>query len=128
MWWTAPATSPKLQDHVRDVATLTDAMAIPDLLIHTPGSMQGNHAIIEVKHADASRDSMRKDLRPLKRFRQSDIHYDRAIYLFFGHLRMDRIEEVVEEAEFAILPPIEVWAHEQAGAQASFVRVIGRQT
>ena len=108
------------------IAALTAAMAIPDLLVHTPGSMQGNHAILEVKHANASRDGIRKDLRTLSRFRQNDIHYERAIYLFFGGVRMDRLTEVVGETEFAKLPPIEVWVHEQAGAPACRVTTFER--
>ena len=49
------------------------AKAKPDLLVHRPGYMTGNHAIIEVKHCNAGNDGIRSDLRKLSLFvRDSD--------------------------------------------------------
>jgi len=41
----------------------------PDFLVHMPGHMSSNHAIIEVKRANASPKAIRKDLNTLARFR-----------------------------------------------------------
>jgi hypothetical protein len=50
--------------------------AKPDLLIHTPGAMNGNHAIIEVKHSTVA-SGVRKDLKTLDLFVQR-VGYERA--------------------------------------------------
>jgi hypothetical protein len=55
----------------------------PDLLIHTPGDMGGNLAIIEVKPVNALRNNIEKDLRTLTAFRR-DGGYFQAIYLIYG--------------------------------------------
>lgn len=70
---------------------------------------------------------MRKDLRTLRRFRQNDIHYARAIYLFFGGIRLSRLMEVISEDEFASLPPVELWVHEHPGVPATLLHIIERQ-
>lgn len=44
------------------------AFAKPDLLVHTPGHMSGNHAVIEVKSPGASNDGIRSDLAKLTLF------------------------------------------------------------
>jgi hypothetical protein len=54
----------------------------PDLLVHTPGQMEGNLVIIEVKPITANRSGIRKDLRTLTAFRRIGYHW--AIYLIFG--------------------------------------------
>ena len=38
---------------------------VPDLLVHVPGDWNGNHAIIEIKHAGAHPDDILKDLTTL---------------------------------------------------------------
>lgn len=55
----------------------------PDLLVHQPGYMIGNHAIIEVKSPEAKADGIRKDLCNLSLFR-GRVGYERAIYLILG--------------------------------------------
>ena len=42
----------------------------PDLLVHIPGDMEGNHTIIEVKPINAKRDGLSKDLSTLTAFRR----------------------------------------------------------
>jgi len=85
--------------------------AKPDLLVHTPGAMAGNYAIIEVKHSTAA-DGVRKDLQTLDLFVRK-VGYQRAIYLIYGReanaAGVLRIELIANE--FSELVPIEVWLH-----------------
>lgn len=93
--------------------------AKPDLLVHTPGSMAGNYAIIEVKHSTAA-DGIRKDLHTLDLFVRR-VGYQRAVYLIYGHEAnargVGRIEEIADE--FQTLVPIEVWLHSEVGQPAT---------
>jgi hypothetical protein len=104
---------------------LGDAEQTPDLLVHTPGRMDGNHSIIEVKSHLATTGGVRKDLTTLARFRQRDIHYERAIYLIFG--RRPRLAHVarIAAAEFPALPRIELWEHLRPGKPARYAGHIG---
>jgi hypothetical protein len=93
----------------------------PDFLVHQPGHMAGNHAIIEVKHAPSNSEDIRKDLRSLALFRH-DVGYDRAIYLVYGHradasmvARVVRYAAGVDGAN-----SIEIWLHQEAGAAAAY--------
>lgn len=85
--------------------------AKPDLLVHRPGHMSGNNAIIEVKSVRAPSAGIEKDLQTLALFR-TKVGYLRAIYLLFGFeaetaaRRVHRIAEQTSE-----LPPIELWIH-----------------
>lgn len=91
----------------------------PDLLVHTPGAMAGNYAIIEVKHSTAA-DGIRKDLKTLDLFVRK-VGYRRAIYLLYGHEAnvrgVRRIEEVAND--FEDLVPIEIWLHSEVGQPAT---------
>ncbi len=91
----------------------------PDFLVHTPGAMKGNYAIIEVKHSTAS-DGIRKDLAALDLFVQK-IGYQRAIYLVYGPDANERGIRKIESvaAEFNELVPIEVWLHKTVGQAAT---------
>lgn len=83
----------------------------PDLLIHRPGYMSGNHAVIEVKSSDATRKGIRKDLENLALFRNS-VGYQRAIYLIYGCQAAKVVERVSRVAkEFSISSNIELWSH-----------------
>jgi hypothetical protein len=57
--------------------------AKPDLLVHTPGDMEGNLIIIEVKPVNANKYDIRKDLRTLTAFRKRG-KYRYAMYLIYG--------------------------------------------
>jgi hypothetical protein len=57
--------------------------AIPDLLVHQPGSMRGNYAIIEVKSSRATPAEIINDLKKLDLFIRN-LRYQRAIYLVYG--------------------------------------------
>ena len=59
------------------LSTLGADYAKPDLLVHGPGDMGRNHAIIEVKSQAADRSGVRKDLNTLSLFR-TDVRYERA--------------------------------------------------
>jgi hypothetical protein len=99
--------------------------AKPDLLVHTPGSMRGNHAIIEVKSVSASNAGIAKDLTTLALFR-TKVGYDRATYLLFGFdpgACVERVRTVA--ATMGGIPPIEVWAHSEPGAAAVHAVALG---
>lgn len=93
--------------------------AKPDLLVHTPGAMAGNYAIIEVKHS-AAPGGIRKDLETLSLFVRK-VGYQRAIYLIYGREAnargVGKIEAIADE--FQDLVPIEVWLHSEAGQPAT---------
>lgn len=67
--------------------------AKPDFLVHMPGDMSGNHAIIEVKPINAQRSGLKKDLKTLTAFRRY-ANYERALYLFYG---AGEIESIVTQ-------------------------------
>lgn len=85
----------------------------PDFLVHTPGSMDGNFAVIEVKNSICAR-GIRKDLHTLDLFVRK-AGYKRAIYLIYGRGAADeglaRIKAIA--AEFESLEPVEVWIHSE---------------
>lgn len=93
--------------------------AKPDLLIHTPGAMAGNYAIIEVKHSTVAA-GVRKDLETLDLFVRK-VGYQRAIYLIYGWEAnaegVARIEAIANE--FHELVPIEVWLHSDVNQPAT---------
>ena len=99
----------------------------PDFLVHKPGDMSGNHAIIEVKKVGAKPDDVLKDIDTLDRFVRK-VGYQRAIYLFFGHeadvALIEKIKSVA--AEFSELVPIEIWFHTQARESATHIITIQR--
>lgn len=103
------------------LAQLEAANAIPDLLVHIPGNMDGNHAIIEVKPLKSDLAGVQKDLETLKLFR-NNVGYQRAIYLFYGGIPERHLRAAIESVPE--LPSIELWLHENAGEPARMVRVI----
>jgi hypothetical protein len=97
----------------------------PDLLVHRPGYMSGNHAIVEVKHCRTPARGIAKDLRTLALFR-SAVGYERAIYLVYGdecEVVADRIATVAER--MGGTPPIELWLHRGVGEPARRAATIG---
>lgn len=92
--------------------------AKPDFLIHKPGRMAGNHAIIEVKTSKAQTDGIQKDLDTLALFLTS-VQYKRAIYLLFGYDLERAVEKVFQVAKNIECPPsIELWLHSKPGHAA----------
>lgn len=100
--------------------------AKPDMLVHTPGAMAGNYAIIEVKHSIAPA-GVRKDLETLDLFVR-EVRYQRAIYLIYGpNANTDgvaRIEAIANE--FDNLVPIEIWLHHDVGQPATLITTLQR--
>lgn len=71
----------------------------PDFLIHTPGDMQGNFAVLEVKPCQASARAIRKDLSTLALFSTDDIGYKRAIYLIYGERPAQQLDAKSNEVK-----------------------------
>ena len=97
----------------------------PDLLVHQPGSMAGNYAVVEVKAAVALNGGVDKDIETLSLFR-SDVGYLRAIYLIYGDISNSRINRLWRAAERTErLASIEVWIHAAPGEHASHEFTLG---
>ncbi|NVO23506.1 methionyl-tRNA formyltransferase-like protein [Donghicola mangrovi] len=93
------------------LTNLGAANKIPDLLVHTPGSMANNYAIIEVKSSNLEKSGIQKDLQTFEKF-LAYVGYQRAIYLIFGWRAEDRIEKIEREArDLECKIPIEIWTH-----------------
>lgn len=90
----------------------------PDLLVHRPGSMDDNFAIIEVKHS-AVIGGIQKDVHTLDLFVRK-VRYQRAIYLVYGSYGTDetasKITTVAKDGGFTA--PIEIWLHPEPGKSA----------
>jgi hypothetical protein len=104
------------------LAGLGASYAKPDLLVHQPGYMSRNHAIIEVKSSRAANTGIKKDLRTLSLF-VNRVGYERAIYLVYGNeangMLIRKIEQIATQVQ--ISDPIELWFHRQVGAPAEIV-------
>jgi hypothetical protein len=95
---------------------------IPDFLVHGPGDMNKNHAIIEVKNQSARDDQIETDLIKLSRF-ANEAGYRRSIYLIYGTEADQLIERVIKAARsIPDLATIEVWLHQQVGHPAECLR------
>src|SRR5258708_10818027 len=70
---------------------------IPDFLVHRPGDMNGNHAIIEVKAPFARDHQIEIDLHKLTRF-TNEVGYERAIYLVYGTEAQELVERIYKVA------------------------------
>jgi len=94
----------------------------PDLLVHTPGNMEGNYCVIEVKPINTRRGII-KDLQTLTAFR-TYAGYQKAIYLFYGNQPFDRvIRRIVKindqfENDIIDINLIDFWFHTVAGEEA----------
>lgn len=101
------------------------AYAKPDLLVHQPGYMTGNHAIIEVKSARAVSSGIRKDLNTLSLFIKK-VNYQRAIYLLYGddidRRLIDRIARVASRVKN--LAAVELWVHAEVEQPAACVGIL----
>lgn len=97
----------------------------PDLLIHGPGDMNANCAIIEVKPCTADSRGIKKDLETLSFFRGRG-KYQRAIFLLYGFNAckvLNRTMDVVRR--HSGLHPIELWMHQHPDAPAKHVTTVG---
>jgi len=90
----------------------------PDFLVHRPGDMAGNHAVMEVKPARSARHGAAKDLNTLSVFRHT-VGYQRAIYLIYGDISDHLVEQIAYLAARTNPPaPIELWLHAAPGEPA----------
>ena len=119
-----PSTSPFYLNGEVDKAShlilrdLNADTAKPDLLVHQPGCMKGNHAIIEVKTQRATPRGIKKDLETLSLFIKR-VGYQRAIYLLYGSESSEvaiKVEHIYNQKELA---PIELWIHQEVGKIAT---------
>jgi hypothetical protein len=95
---------------------------VPDLLVHGPGDMNKNHAIIEVKNQSADNDQIRIDLIKLTRFAH-DAGYRRSIYLIYGTDADQLVDRITKTARsIPDLAAIEVWLHQQVGHPAECLK------
>lgn len=92
----------------------------PDLLIHKPGYMNGNHAVMEIKSSQAQRKGIIKDLKNLALFKNK-VKYERAIYLIFGSSPKQQqltIQSLAQGSDDYY--GIEIWYHQYPGQPAIF--------
>ncbi|HCJ74664.1 methionyl-tRNA formyltransferase-like protein [Agrobacterium pusense] len=96
---------------------------VPDFLIHEPGTMGNNHAIMEVKSSQANALGIRKDLATLDQF-CVQVGYQRAVYLFYGgEIDLDLVRHLA--AQRPVQAYIEIWLHSEPGADANLIEVLG---
>lgn len=101
------------------------SLSKPDLLVHQPGYMEGNHAVIEVKHSAATAYGLKKDLRTLSAF-VSKVGYQRAILLIYGVAAADQVSTIRREAaKMKELAPVEIWLHREVGSPAEHILTLG---
>jgi hypothetical protein len=94
------------------MSEMRDNFPKPDLLVHRPGYMDGNFAVIEVKCERAGKVGIKKDLETLSFF-VNEFGYERAIYLIYGDAARTTLTQVQQVAQdLAGLAAIEYWAHE----------------
>lgn len=92
--------------------------AKPDLLVHHPGDMTRNYAIIEVKTATTSIRGIKKDLETMSLFVRR-VLYRRAIYLIYGAAVGRQVQKIRRLAsQMPDLAPIELWLHSVVGQAA----------
>lgn len=109
------------------LAPLGVGKAKPDFLIHQPGNMSGNHAVIEVKSVRATTHGVRKDIETLSLFRHR-VGYSRAIYLIYGNAPDAYIDRMVATyGRAGLVEPIEVWVHRYAGEAAGHWGTLDRE-
>lgn len=100
---------------------MIERAVIPDFLIHVPGNMGNNHAIMEVKSSQASVGGIMKDLATLDEFR-INVGYERAIYLFYGGVREDLVRALADRRDVSA---VELWVHREPGEEATCLGRLG---
>jgi len=106
------------------ISGLNMGLPIPDFLVHQPGDMAGNHAVIEVKSQSGVKGGAQKDFATLSNFR-SKANYDRAIFLVYGmDVSNDIIEAVTSQGmELAKGTGIEFWVHAGPKLPAKLIKI-----
>lgn len=100
----------------------------PDFLVHRPGGMDDNYAIIEVKPCRVSNNDIKKDIKTLSLF-QGTVGYARAFLLIYrdtiSECLLTRVRTIAEATEG--LQPVELWLHAAAGEAAVHSRTLGER-
>ena len=100
----------------------------PDFLVHTPGYMEGNNTIIEVKHIESAPNQILKDFETLTLF-TNDVGYKHAVLLFFGFGSIKNLSQKVsnqmKKVEYEIAP-FELWFHNDVGKEAVQIANFGK--
>ena len=93
----------------------------PDFLVHIPGDMGGNYAVIEVKPVHASNGAIRADIETLRNFRDY-AGYQRAILYIYGSPGDGNARQRATDL-LADLPgtEVEIWVHEEPESRAERV-------
>lgn len=94
---------------------------IPDFLVHVPGNMGNNYAIMEVKSSQAGVAGIMKDLATLDQFRAA-VGYQRAIYLFYGGIKEGLVRELADRRGVG---DVELWVHPKQGEEAICLGALG---
>ena len=85
---------------------------VPDMLVHTPGNMNGNYAIIEVKSCEASITAILEDLSKISQFIDR-AEYKRGIQLIFGQDAITCVNATLRRAPSNMkCHGIEFWVHD----------------
>jgi len=89
--------------------------AKPDFVVHVPGVMHRNLAVVEVKPITAHDDDIRDDLRKLRLFRER-AYYLGAVYLVYGNAKggVGRFKDLLRLER---RPPVLLW-HSDPGSPA----------
>lgn len=95
----------------------------PDFLVHTPGKMTGNFAVLEVKPIKSKQEAISKDIETLTNF-LTHAGYKKGFYLFYGNSKSGKGLEIAK----SMFPTrnqnskLELWHHPNAGNPA--VRIL----
>ena len=96
----------------------------PDFIIHQPGNMEHNLAVIEVKPVTVKDrlDKLRKDLETLKYFLNNEPRYYRAIMLIYGCDNDDLPKNIKQEIESIDDPRIVVLWHSEPNKKPKIIK------
>lgn len=101
----------------------------PDLLVHTPGNMDRNYLVMEVKPINSQKAGIKKDLRTLTAYRRH-AKYQRAILLIYGSdgvrqlgnfIRAVKSFKALDVENLIDLALIEIWHHSAYSQEAASV-------
>jgi hypothetical protein len=127
--WPAPDNCPfylngEVDKRAHPILSKLGLGGIPDFLVHGPGDMGRNHAIIEVKSSNVRNSGIAGDLRKLTLFSHG-AGYKRAIYLIYGDEAGVQAERTIRIARrIPSLAKIELWIHHQVESPAQCVEVL----
>lgn len=96
----------------------------PDLLLHCPGTMNGNHTVVEVKPANYRVVGLHKDLVTLHRLHKMPKGYRRQVLLVYGsiaNLSTLKQDIVNYRATHSLNSPLELWHHRCPGSDAECI-------